>query len=483
MSTEQQDSAHPPAASTSEAGRPGTPGTGPSDRQSLWQAIQESLKRRLGFQRYSIWFQQAELMSLDQSSVVVGVPNVIIKQYLDQKYKAPVQEAVAELLGRSVEVSFDVAPRLLRKLRTQERQESYAELAEDIPQDVTDSGGTAPASGAEGGFDQLIITDSNRLPYLAAREIACQARPRFRFLMMLGDHGMGKTALLQAIHRAACEGGVARRAQYVTMEGWCNDYYYALQAKKARAFRQRYRSSDMLVMDGVQFLEGKPAAQEELLHTAKGLLANGGRLVFSSTVHPRDFADVRPAFKTFLGGAFWVELVLPPQPEREWLVHHLALRLGVKADAEVFEFLADTFDGSIQELHGAVSSLAAFASLQGRGRVDLAAARQALSLMSGSRKRVPGLRDIGELLRNVFGLPESELKGASRGQKVCRARQVGMYLARRHCGESLSEIGRFFGGRTHSTVKHAIQQVERRMEANPELASVVHYCEGRLRWV
>ena len=455
-----------------------------ADRQALWVQVQENIKKRLGLQRFGIWFKQTELMGLDESSLVVGVPNVIIKQYLEQQYKATVREAAEELLGLPIDVSFDVAPSLLRRTRAQQNKEAV----ETRPEETGGAGAPrsmAPPKGEsvadERTFERLFVTAANRLPYLAAVEIASQAKPRFRFLLVLGDYGVGKTALLQATHCGALENRVAGRAECVVAEGWCNEYYYSLPAK-TKAFRQHYRSCDLLVMDDVQFLQGKVAAQDELLYTVKSILTGGGRVVLSSTVHPRDLREVTPAFKTLIGDAFWVELIVPPPVECELIARHLGRTYGLRASGEVFRHLAQGYSSSIQELNAAVRSLAAYAFLQGHKEVDLGVAKEALVATSRCRTRLPTLSDIQQLVVELFPVTEAQLNGKLRCRSVCRARQVGMYLARELTHESLSDIGRFFGGRTHSTVKHAVERVGERLESDQEMASLVERCRRRLQW-
>jgi len=455
-----------------------------ADRQSLWARIQENIKKRLGLQRYGIWFKQTELMRLDESSLVVGVPNVIIQQYLEQQYKATVREAAEELLGSRIEVGFDVAPNLLRKARAERSKEDAGGLPEEAggtgrePRRASQRGET-PADAHS--FERLFVTEANRLPYLAAVEIASKQSPRFKFLLVLGDYGVGKTALLQATHRGALENRVAGQAECVVAEGWCNEYYYSLPAK-TKAFRRRYRSCDLLLMDDVQFLQGKVGAQDELVHTLKSILTGGGRVVLSSTVHPRDLREVTPAFKTLVGGAFWVELIMPPPAERELIARHLGHTCGLRASSDVFRYLAQGHARTVQELNAAVLSLAAYAFLQGHKEVDLGVAKEALVATSRCRTRLPTLGDIERLVLEVFPVTEAQLKGKLRCRSVCRARQVGMYLARELTHESLSDIGRFFGDRTHSTVKHAVELISRQLESDQETASVVERCRRRLEW-
>ena len=462
------------------------PESSSADKRSLWAEIRENIKKQLGLQRYGIWFKQTELMRLDESGLVIGVPNVIIKQYLEQQYKATVRRAAGELLGPSIDVSFDVSPSLLRRARAHQRREEAASAgteADDVaavpPQE--DRRGDKPFAD-ECTFERLIVTDANRLPYLAALEVASQNKPRLSFLLVLGDYGVGKTALLRATHREALGNRVACRAEWVMAESWCNEFYYSLPSR-TKAFRQRYRNCDMLVVDDIQFIQGKVAAQEELLYTLKSILAAGGRVVLSSTVHPRDFYEVTPALKTLLGDALGTELVMPPVAELELMVRKLAGIHGLKAGAEVFRHLAQSHSGTIRELNAAVRSLVAYAFLRGHKdkEVDFGAAKEALAATGHSRMRPPTLGDIQQVVLEAFDVTEVQLKGRSRCRSVCRARHVAMHLARELTRESLSDIRRFFGGRTHSTVKHAIQQVSTQLTCDQDVVSLVERCRKMLR--
>jgi len=460
-----------------------------ADKQQLWRRVQENIKKRLGLPRYGIWFQQTQLMKLDEASLVVGVPNVVVKMYLDQEYKRSVQRAAEDLLGPGINVSFDVDPELLRSLRASQRKDATEGTRPAPPErqsapELDDRTRAAPPQpGGSGGLERLIVTDANRIPHLAAREIASSANPTFRFLLLLGDYGAGKTVLARAVHKAALENGVAARPHYVMAESWCNDYYEALQSKKVWSFRRRCRGCDMLIVDGIEFVEGKPRGQDELLYTARAVLAAQGRVVFSATVHPDDLQQVTPAFRTLLKGAFWAQLVVPPAQECEEFVRGLADRHGLTLGAEVCRMLAQRHASSVQELAGAVDSLAAYAFLQGRSEVDYPTATQALAQMKRSRTRLPGLKDIFDVVLAVFPVSEAQLKGRSRSRGVCRARQIGMYLARELTGESLSDIGRFFGGRTHSTAKHSVDKIARHVATDQETAQLVERCSSRLRWM
>jgi len=334
------------------------PGPDPSaeplatDHARLWDEIRQRIKQQLGQQRYGIWFNKTVLVRNKGSTLVVGVPNVLTQQYLAHQYRETVAEAAAGLLGQPVEVRFVVEPGLFRQMRASTHPESEPGRTPSDAAGTEERGGHVRSTGLLHRFEDLVVTASNRLPFAAVREVAEGAEPRFRFLLLLGPPGSGKTALLEAALSAALDSGVARRAEHVSAESWCNDYYHAVQAGKTWQFRRRYRSCDMLLMDGVCFLQGKPAAQDELLYTVQSLTSAGGRVVLSSGAHPDDFQDVKASFRALFSGAFWVELALPQPAERVEMARAMARRHGLVASAEALRHVAEKHCRSLHELSG-----------------------------------------------------------------------------------------------------------------------------------
>lgn len=244
-------------------------------------------------------------------------------------------------------------------------------------------------------------------------------------------------------------------------ETWCNDYYHALRKKSTRSFRNHYRSCDIFLLDGIQFLQGKPAAQDELLFTAKALHARGARVVLSSSQHPNELLEVKPEIHNLLKGAFWAELVMPPENERIQMARQFADLHMVSVTSEVCTYMGREFAGSMQELNAAIGTVAAYAGLHSLPRVDLSVAGQALSASVRTCPRVITMEEICREVAAASALTVDSLRGGSRCRNICRARQLAVMLAREFTELSLSDIGRYLGGRSHSTVKHSLSMAEK----------------------
>jgi chromosomal replication initiator protein len=446
----------------------------------FWQAVQDDIRERLGHRGSGLCFRQTEPMALNDGHLVIGTPNVVIQQYLTQKYRKVVEAAVESLLGRPLAVSFDIAPRLFRQMRARQ-DELQAELAKDeVPAQAPARARGDGAAETELGFDRLIVTRSNRLPFAAARELAGQERPRFRFIYISGDYGQGKSVLLRAMYALAAGPETGLRPVMISAEDWCNEYYHAIQHRRTRSFRSNYRSYDLFLLDDVQFVEGKSAGQDELLHTVKHVLANGGRVALAGKPRREELADLGPALRALLHRALPAALAPPLPEERLDLAGALSARRGLKATPEALMHIADTCGDSFGRMESAINCLAMYARVHGRETVGLPEALETLSPPGVGAVRRVSLADIRRVAAEVLGVSVEQVSGRSRSRTVLLCRHIAMYCARKLTGASLSEIGRFFGRSSHSSVKHAVAKIEAARSTDPALSDLIAQIERML---
>ncbi len=451
-----------------------------AERRDIWDQIQKCIKKRLGVERFGLWFKQTQLMELSGSKMVIGVSNVIKKQYLEQKYKELLKEITHNLTNKHYEVRFDVAPDLLRRNRKSRSVENHdTDEAEVASADEKVPVVTAQAKDVEEQFwgkrhcfERLIATESNRLPFLAAQEISCKQNPRFNFLVILGEPGFGKTALLEAIAEGAKSSGTGKKCVYEMAETWCNDYYHAIQKRSTRKFRNYYRTADLLLLDGIQFLQGKAAAQDELLFTTKTLNTNGARVVLSCSCNPNELNEIKPEIRSLLKGAFWAELIMPPAHERVQMVQQLANLHRIRMEPAVCSYLAQSFTLSIQDLNSAVATIATYASLERRYKIDMETANSALTASGRNVPKSISAEDICKAAASANGITVDSLKGGSRARNICRARQMAILLTRELTDLSLSDIGRVFG-RSHSTIKHSVVKASKLEKENSSFTNML----------
>ncbi len=440
----------------------------------LWDLLLDNIKDRLGMERYGLWFRQMELMDVTDERFVVGVPNPIILQFVSERYGGCVSDALADLVGRDLEVTFDVAPRLFRALRAKQWEDLKGDGKEAKPAGEFRDAQQADDHRKHWGFEHLVVTKSNRFTFAAAKEFAGQPNPRIRFLYVQGDYGVGKSCLMKAIYALASGTPCSLNCAYLSAEDWCNDYYHAIQRKTTHAFRNRYRSCDVLLLEDVQFLEGKPAGQLELLHSVKHILSHGGRVALSGVPQPDGMSEVKEGFRSLLSRAFPTVLVPPKEDERGLVVGKMVEKWGLEVTSDAQEFVSDVSGDGFAGVEAAVRCLFLYTTVDGCDQIDVAAARKALSTMIRSAPAVRvTIGRIKEVVVAECGVRMSQLQGGSRASSVVRARHVAMLLSRELTEASLTDIGRAFGGRTHSTVKHAVDKIGKERQGSPELDALL----------
>jgi chromosomal replication initiator protein len=298
----------------------------------------------------------------------------------------------------------------------------------------------------------------NRLAHAAALEMVRSAGATFNPLLIHGGVGLGKTHLLEAIGQAlrARPGGLT--VIQATAESFTNSFLDAIRTGSLNPFRNRFRGAGALLIDDVHFLAAKRATQDEFLHTYNALFAAGVPIVMAADQHPRKIARLTDELATrFLGGLV-VKLDAPDLATRRAILRAKAAARGVDLPEAVLDYIAEHLRSSVRELEGALHSLLAHALLTGK-RLDLNLAKTALRDTIRHTAQAVALRDVERAVCQLFAIDAEGLKSDSRARALAYPRMLAMYLARKHTGLAYSEIGRFFGGRNHSTVIAAEKKV------------------------
>ena len=281
----------------------------------------------------------------------------------------------------------------------------------------------------------------------------------FNPLVIQGGVGLGKTHLLEGIAAAFRSTRPGLKVVQTTAEAFTNGFLDAMRTGGLSSFRSRFRGAGALVVDDVHFLAAKRATQDEFLHTFNALVADGVPLVLAADRHPRQIAKLTDELVTrFLGGMV-VRLDGPDPATRKAILKAKAAARRVDVPDSVLAYIADNLRASVRELEGALHSLIAHATLAGK-RLDLALAKTALRDTIRHTARAVGMKDVEKAIVSLFGVTPDDLRSDGRARAVSYPRMLGMYLARKHVGASYSEIGRFFGGRNHSTVISAEKKVK-----------------------
>jgi chromosomal replication initiator protein len=444
--------------------------------ESLWDAVETRLRETLSETTYDTWFAHAEPRSLADGRLVVEVPNDFTRGWIQGHYQGAVTGAARDALGQDVEVAFAVA-------------EARPAPAEPLPEPPRERDPEPPYREAEFElnpkytFDLFVIGSSNRFAHAAALAVAEAPAQAYNPLFIYGGTGLGKTHLLQAIGHYVRQHSRRLTMRYVTSETFMNDFIDSLRDKRIEGFKRRYRNYDVLLIDDIQFFEGKERIQEEFFHTFNSLYEGGAQIVISSDRPPREIATLEERLRSRFE---WGLLTDIQPPDLETRIAILRKKVNTEriavTDPEVLTFIAGRVSSNIRELEGALTRVVAFSSLTDRTMtVELAEHVLKDVFPQGDAAPEVTIPRIQQAVSERFGVTLEELVSPRRSQAVAYPRQVAMYLARELTDSSLPKIGKEFGGRDHTTVIHATSKITRLIREDRSVYNLVQELTARIK--
>ena len=445
--------------------------------EDLWEEISGRLKEALSDGTYSKWFGDVHELSLDGETLVLTVPSEFTRDWIEGHFLGLIGAAVRDIVGFERPLELRVADDTESSSEDGAGSEGLVPMVPRLP-GRPESGGF----NVKYTFDSFVIGSSNRFAHAAALAVAEAPAQAYNPLFIYGSTGLGKTHLLQAVAQYVAEHSSALSVRYVTSEAFVNDFINSLRDKRIEGFKQRYRAYDVLLIDDVQFFEGKERFQEEFFHTFNSLYEAGSQIVLSSDRPPRDISTLEERLRSRFEWGLITD-IQPPDLETRIAI----LRKKVKVDGidvhdeQVLTFTASRVSTNIRELEGALTRVVAFSSLTGRPMtVELAQDVLRDVFPQGEAAEV-SIKRIQDLVAERFELTLDELCGEKRSQNIVYPRQVAMYLSRELTDSSLPRIGKEFGGRDHTTVIHATQKVSRLIREDRSVYNLVQELTARVK--
>jgi len=445
--------------------------------EALWGEISGRLREALDGGTYGKWFGEAGGLERDGETLVLLVPNEFTRDWIERNFRGLIGAAVRDVVGSERRLELRVAGA---------SPEDAVVAAPVVP--VVQPLPMRPESGgfnAKYTFDSFVIGSSNRFAHAAALAVAEAPAQAYNPLFIYGSTGLGKTHLLQAIAQYVAEHSSELSVRYVTSEAFVNDFINSLRDKsRIEGFKHRYRAYDVLLIDDVQFFEGKERFQEEFFHTFNTLYEAGSQIVLSSDRPPRDIATLEERLRSRFEWGLITD-IQPPDLETRIAI----LRRKVKVDGihvhdeQVLTFIAGRVSTNIRELEGALTRVVAFSSLTGRPMTVQLAQDVLRDVFPQGEAAEVSIKRIQDLVAERFDLSLEELCGDKRSQNIVYPRQVAMYLSRELTDSSLPKIGKEFGGRDHTTVIHATSKIARLIREDRSVYNLVQELTARVKQV
>jgi chromosomal replication initiator protein len=435
-----------------------------SELDGTWREVRERLRASVPPSTFQLWLEPLKVSGVRGTVLYLSAPDNI-RAWAERRYSGLIREALASSESGLTDVSFA----------------------------GSGEGGGSPAGGGDDlglnvnyTFDRFVIGEGNRVAHAAALAVAEAPSEAYNPLFLHGPPGLGKTHLLVAIANYLGTSAPTLEVRYTTAERFTNEFVAALRTQGAEEFKRRYRDLDVLLVDDVQFLEGKRHTEDEFFHTFNALYEGGSQIVLSADRIPSDLSTLEARLRDRFEWGLTVAVEPPNLATRLTVLRRLVREAGVDAEGDVLTELARRIDANVRQLHGALTRVIAHASLTAKP--------VSAELVDAVIPRAPRGRDVNPVeeiqsrVSAAFGISRAELVGSTRAAAPMRARQVAIYLTRELTDLSLPQIGRLYGGRDHSTVLNSIRRIEARCDEDTQLAtrieelrSAIHSGPGEAR--
>jgi chromosomal replication initiator protein len=447
--------------------------------EKIWDSAREHLRSKLNADTYNMWFAPLRADAIDPNHVTLEVANEFCEVWLKDNYLSLLQDALAVAAGRQLQVKFKIIGGNVHPV---------AALS-PAPAKTTKAAGSSHERATHNGefgfnpkntFEAFVVGNNNNFAYAAALAVAQAPGKSYNPLFLYGGVGLGKTHLLHAIGQYVVSNRKGARVAYLSSEKFTNEYIDGIQNNQLVKFRKRYRQTDVLLIDDIQFLAGKERIQEEFFHTFNTLHESHKQIVLTCD---RPASEIQGLEHRLVSRFEWglVTDLQPPDVEvRLAILNKKAQIMGVTLSDDILNFLANRIRTNVRRLEGALIRVASYASLTGK-KLSIEVVEGLLREILHEEGRFSiSIEVIQKKVAEHFDIRLADMTSKRRPENIAFPRQIAMYLSRQMTESSLNTIGEAYGGRDHGTVMHACRLVKDRMEVDSNVRQVVHYIEKQL---
>lgn len=430
------------------------------EANQAWQTVLGQLQMEMPRASYDTWVRDTRPISYSEGMLTVGVRNAYARDWLESRLSSTVSRLLIGIMNRTVDVQFVVSQNQIAESAPETESQSADEETETPAVQM----GTGNATlNPRYTFENFVVGSGNRLAHAACQAVAEKPARAYNPLFLYGGVGLGKTHLLHAIGNACIARGL--NVLYVSSEEFTNDLINAIRTQTTPAFRDKYRTADVLLVDDIQFIAGKESTQEEFFHTFNTLHGQDKQIIVSSDRPPKSMVTLEERLRSRFEWGLTADIQAPDLETRQAILRYKAERSGRQVPDEIIEVIAERVQSNIRELEGAFNRIVAFAELSG-SPITPKLAEIALADLLPSRDIEP--KEIVNHVAEFYKVPTERLIGRDRSRAIAFPRQVAMYLLRREADISLPQIGKELGGRDHTTVIYAIDKINEMLDNGDE---------------
>jgi chromosomal replication initiator protein len=438
----------------------------------IWEKTVEAVQDKIGQQTFDRWFSPVKYLGLEGTIVTLEVPNRFYKEWIEEHYSSLLSSTLSLVCNNAITLKYKIyeeppppQPLIVPWQEVPKKHKSEI-LGVYLNKKYT--------------FENFVVGECNRFASAASLAVADAPGKKYNPLFIYGGVGLGKTHLMQAIGNALIDRGEPVKILYMSTNQFMNEYVHAVRGGKISEFKKRNSAIDVLLIDDVQFIAGKESTQDELFHTFNTLYSMQKQIVFTSDRPPKEIGSITERLRSRFGMGLIADTEPPDIETKMAILLKKSEAEGIKLPEEVIAYLANKIKSNVRDLESCLIRLGAHASLSGRA-ITLEMTKQVLRDVILEDDKPLNANTIQKLVCDHFGVKVQDLKTHKKTKDIVIPRQVAMYLCKQLTDSSLSEIGKHFGGKDHSTVIHACKKVESRLQEDEDFKRKILFLEQKLK--
>ena len=437
----------------------------------FWNESVKIIKEKVSHQNFETWIKPIRLVSLEDSNVLLGVPNKFFKEWLVENYIDIISNSLSDVSGLNVNIKFIVT------------KPEKTDISRDITVKTTIKRGPVRLHSSLNpnyNFERFIVGSSNQFAHAAALSVAEQPAHNYNPLFIYGGVGLGKTHLINAIGIHTISLYPQKNVLYVSAEEFMNELIYSIRYDKMSSFREKYRKIDSLLIDDIQFIAGKERTQEEFFHTFNTLHDSRKQIVVTSDKFPKEIQNLEGRLRSRFEWGLIADIQPPDVETRIAIIEKKAQENSMNVSNDIIHYIASVADSNIRELEGILTRIAAYSSLTGK-EITIDTVKDVIkNLLKHTVKREITIEEIIKAVAKKFNLRAGDIKSQKKNKNLVLSRQIVMYISRKLTNSSFPDIGEKVGGRDHSTVIYSNNKIKKMIEKDYKIKRVVEEIEVSL---